>query len=79
LAHLPPIIARQLTLKTTFSAKWPPHPRAEGGQVEPVLGGVRAVRLEVRKLEHTPQHPLVLQSQNAFPFKAASISSTARL
>jgi hypothetical protein len=24
--------------KTTFSAKWPPHPRAEGGQVEPVLG-----------------------------------------
>ena len=33
LAHLPPIIARQLTLKTTFSAKWPPHTRAEGGQV----------------------------------------------
>jgi len=24
--------------KTTFSSKWPPHPRAEGGQVEPVLG-----------------------------------------
>jgi len=38
LAHLPPIIARQLTLKITFSAKWPPHPHAEGGQVEPVLG-----------------------------------------
>jgi hypothetical protein len=39
LAHLPPIIARQLTLKTTFSIKWPPRTRAEGGQVEPVLGG----------------------------------------
>jgi len=39
-AHLPPIIARQPTLKTTSSANWPPHPRAEGGQVEPVLGGV---------------------------------------
>jgi hypothetical protein len=39
LAHLPPIIAGQLTLKATFSAKWPQHPRAEGGQVEPVLGG----------------------------------------
>jgi hypothetical protein len=23
--------------KITFSTKWPPHPRAEGGQVEPVL------------------------------------------
>jgi len=23
--------------KTTFSAKWPPHTYAEGGQVEPVL------------------------------------------
>jgi hypothetical protein len=38
LAHLPPVLARQLTLKTTFSTKWPPHPSAEGGQVEPVLG-----------------------------------------
>jgi hypothetical protein len=26
--------------KTTFSTKWPPHPRAEGGQVEPVLGAL---------------------------------------
>jgi hypothetical protein len=43
LAHLPPIIARQLTLKTTFSAKWPPRTRAEGGQVEPVLGGVAVI------------------------------------
>jgi hypothetical protein len=25
-------------LENTFSTKWPPHPRAEGGQVEPVLG-----------------------------------------
>jgi hypothetical protein len=43
LAQRPPIITRQLTLKTTFSTKWPPraapiaeHPRAqrrEGGQV----------------------------------------------
>ena len=39
-AHLPPDLARQLTLKTTFSTKWPPRTRAEGGQVEPVLGGV---------------------------------------
>jgi len=37
MAHLPPIIARQLTLKTTFSAKWPQRTRNEGGQVEPVL------------------------------------------
>jgi hypothetical protein len=40
LAHLPPIIAKQLTLKTTFSTKWPPQTRPEGGQVEPVLGCV---------------------------------------
>jgi hypothetical protein len=40
LAHLPPIIAKQLTLKTTFSTKWPPQTRAEGGQVEPVLGAL---------------------------------------
>jgi hypothetical protein len=32
------ILASQVTLKTTFSAKWPPHTRAEGGQVEPMLG-----------------------------------------
>src|SRR3972149_3159549 len=38
MAHLPPIIARQLTLKTAFSTNWPPHTHAEGGQVEPVLG-----------------------------------------
>jgi hypothetical protein len=24
--------------KITFSTQWPPHTRAEGGQVEPVLG-----------------------------------------
>jgi hypothetical protein len=37
LAHLPPIIAKQLTLKITFSTKWPPPTDAGGGQVEPVL------------------------------------------
>jgi hypothetical protein len=37
-AHLPPVLARQLTLKTTFSTKWPPHTHAEGGQVKPMLG-----------------------------------------
>jgi hypothetical protein len=26
--------------KITFSANWPPHTRAEGGQVEPVLGSL---------------------------------------
>jgi hypothetical protein len=31
------ILASQVTLKTTFSTKWPPHTYAEGGQVEPVL------------------------------------------
>jgi hypothetical protein len=39
LAHLPPDLARQQSIKTTFSAKWPPHSRAEGGPVEPGLGG----------------------------------------
>jgi len=38
MAHLPPILARQLTLKAIFSTQWPPRPRAEGGQVELVLG-----------------------------------------
>jgi hypothetical protein len=37
-AHLQPIMARQLTLKTAFSGEWPPQNHAEGGQVEPVLG-----------------------------------------
>jgi len=50
MAHLPPIIARQMTLEITFSTEWPPrttpiaeHPGAqhrEGGQAEPVSGGV---------------------------------------
>jgi hypothetical protein len=31
-------LASQVTLKITFSTKWPPLFRAEGGQVEPVLG-----------------------------------------
>ena len=35
MAYLPPILTRWREI--TFSGKWPPHPRAEGGQVEPVL------------------------------------------
>jgi hypothetical protein len=31
-------LASQAILKITFSSKWPPLFRAEGGQVEPVLG-----------------------------------------
>jgi hypothetical protein len=27
-------------LEITFSAKWPPHSSAEGGQVEPLLAGL---------------------------------------
>jgi len=41
MAHLPPVMARQEGLKTTFSAKEPPLYHAEGGQVEPVLGGLQ--------------------------------------
>jgi hypothetical protein len=41
LVYLPPIIARQLTLKDNFSAKWPPHTYAKGDHVEPVLGAFR--------------------------------------
>jgi hypothetical protein len=37
MAHLPPVMARQLSHQAAKLAKWPPHPRAEGGQVEPVL------------------------------------------
>ena len=40
-------LASQVTLKITFSTKWPPHPRAEGGQVEPVLG--TSVRFDLCK------------------------------
>lgn len=40
LAHLPPDLARQENLKTTFSTNWPPHTRAEGGQLEPVLASL---------------------------------------
>jgi hypothetical protein len=39
MAHLPPDLAEQESPKTTDSAKWPLQTRAEGGQVEPVLGG----------------------------------------
>jgi len=37
-AHLPPVLARRQSLKTTFSTKVPLCTHAEGGQVEPVLG-----------------------------------------
>jgi hypothetical protein len=40
MAHLTPIMARRLTLKTTFSAKWLPRTHPESRPVEPVLGGV---------------------------------------
>jgi hypothetical protein len=43
LAHLPLIIARREGLKTTFSTEWPQRTRAEGGQVEPVLGSSSAL------------------------------------
>lgn len=39
LAHLPPIIARRQSLKNYFSGKVPLRTHAEGGQVQPVLGG----------------------------------------
>jgi hypothetical protein len=53
MAHLPPIIAKQLTLETIFSAKWPPHIRAEGGQVEPVLGR----RVATERIAYFPYDP----------------------
>jgi hypothetical protein len=37
-AHLPPVIARQLSHQATKLAKMPLRTHAEGGQVEPVLG-----------------------------------------
>jgi hypothetical protein len=40
LAYLPPDLAEQACAKVAFSDKWPPRTRAEGGQVEPVLGGL---------------------------------------
>jgi hypothetical protein len=39
LAHLPPVMARQQNPKSTFSTKMPLRTYAEGGQVEPMLGG----------------------------------------
>jgi len=32
-------MAERESLNTASSTKWPPRTRAEGGQVEPVLGG----------------------------------------
>lgn len=39
MAHLTADFGEMRLRKTAFSAKWPPHTRAEGGQVGPVLGG----------------------------------------
>jgi len=39
LAHLPSILTKTRWRKITASTKWPPQTRAEGGQVQPVLGG----------------------------------------
>jgi len=36
---VPPVIARQLSHQATKLAKMPLRTNAEGGQVEPVLGG----------------------------------------
>jgi len=33
--------------KTTFSTKWPPPFRAEGGQVEPVLGSEPVTQFKI--------------------------------
>ena len=43
MAHLTADLNKVRLRKITFSAKWPPHPRAEGGQVEPVLGRFAAI------------------------------------
>jgi len=40
-AHLPPMMARQLSHQATKLAKMPVHTHAEGGQVEPVTGVIR--------------------------------------
>jgi hypothetical protein len=41
--------------KTTFSTKWPPHPRAEGGQVEPVLGAPTGNQAQNLKEDSSPE------------------------
>jgi hypothetical protein len=40
MAHLPPVMARQLSHQAAKPAKKPLRTYAEGGQVEPVLGGM---------------------------------------
>ena len=68
LAHLPPIIARQLTLKITFSIEWPPRTRAEGGQVEPVLGGqhrLGKVAADVPVMQNSVVEVHVIQQEGA--------------
>jgi hypothetical protein len=39
------------THKTNFSSKWPPQAHAEGGQVEPVLGGCNLMDLGSSPIE----------------------------
>jgi len=39
LAHLPPGLAGRRNRQSVKTGKWPPRTSAEGGQVEPVLGG----------------------------------------
>jgi len=41
LAHLPPFLARRQTYNSTIFCKVPLHTHAEGGQVEPMLGGAK--------------------------------------
>ncbi|HEV2665939.1 MAG TPA: hypothetical protein VG324_13560, partial [Blastocatellia bacterium] len=52
MAHLPPDLASQENLKTTFSTNWPPHTRAEGGQAEPVLACIYLSRSKANALDH---------------------------
>jgi hypothetical protein len=64
LAHLTPILARRQSAKITFSTQWPPHPRAEGGQVEPVFGSsLLGVFFVLQPLTNLP--PFCLKRQTA--------------
>jgi hypothetical protein len=45
MAYLPPTLARQQIMKIIFLGKVPLHTQAEGGQVQPVLGGFALGRI----------------------------------
>jgi len=45
LDHLPPVLARRQNHDSMKTGKWPTHTSAEGGQVEPVLGGAVVMRV----------------------------------